>query len=66
MRRLLMRVLGALSATALVVVLTACGSVPADDATSGISVGGSIGSYSATKCGGIEDGVDAGKSLCYT
>jgi hypothetical protein len=48
------------------VVLVACGTVPADDATSGIKVGGSIGSYSGTKCGGIEDGVEAGKSLCYT
>jgi hypothetical protein len=66
MRRLLMRIFGALSAAALVVVLVACGTVPADDATSGIKVGGSVGSYSGTKCGGIEDGVEAGKSLCYT
>jgi hypothetical protein len=66
MRRLLMRIFGALSAAALGVVLVACGTVPADDATSGVKVGGSVGSYSGTKCGGIEDGVEAGKSLCYT
>ena len=38
----------------------------AADVSSGIEVGGKIGSYSATKCGGIVDGVEAGKSLCYT
>ena len=38
----------------------------AADLTSGIEVGGNIGAYSATKCGGIDDGVAGGKSLCYT
>ena len=33
---------------------------------SGVPVGGKIGSYSTTKCGGIEDGVKVGSSLCYT
>jgi hypothetical protein len=38
----------------------------AADLTSGIAVDGKIGAYSCTKCGGAEDGVEVGKSLCYT
>jgi hypothetical protein len=38
----------------------------AEEFSSGIPVGGRIGAYTSTKCGGIEDGVDVGKSLCYT
>jgi hypothetical protein len=66
MRRLLMRVFAAISAVALMFVLVACAQAPAEEPVSGVKVGGSIGSYSGTKCGGIEDGVDVGKSLCYT
>ena len=33
---------------------------------SGIEVGGKIGKYRATKCGGVDDGVTVGKSLCFT
>jgi len=32
---------------------------------SGVPVGGSIGAFNVTKCGGAEDGVEIGKSLCY-
>ena len=38
----------------------------AADLTSGIAVDGKIGAYSSTKCGGADDGVEIGKSLCYT
>jgi len=38
----------------------------AGDVQSGVPVGGSIGTYSTTKCGGAEDGVKEGASLCYT
>ena len=38
----------------------------AGDLKSGIAVGGKISSYKATKCGGIDDGVKTGKTLCYT
>jgi hypothetical protein len=38
----------------------------AAEITSGIAVDGKIGAYSCTKCGGAEDGVEIGKSLCYT
>lgn len=51
---------------ALMLVAAACAPAPAADGNSGIEVGKKVGSYSATKCGGIEDGVDVGKSLCYT
>jgi hypothetical protein len=33
---------------------------------SGLPVGGKITPYKAVKCGGAEDGVEFGKSLCYT
>ena len=38
----------------------------AAEVESGVPVGGRIGTYSTTKCGGIVDGVAVGKSLCYT
>ena len=38
----------------------------ADELTSGVEVGDRIGSYKSTKCGGVDDGVEVGKSLCYT
>ena len=38
----------------------------AADLESGVEVGGSIGTYSTTKCAGVEDGVAVGKSLFYT
>lgn len=38
----------------------------AGEVQSGIPVGGSIGTYSTTKCGGAEDGVAVGANLCYT
>jgi hypothetical protein len=66
MRRLLMRVFGAIGATALALVVVAWAQVPADEVTSGVKVGGSVGSYSGTKAGGIEDGVGVGKAICYT
>ncbi len=59
-----MKVLPYVGAVALVVAVAA-GSHAAD-LKSGVPVGGSIGTYSTTKCGGIEDGVKVGNSLCYT
>lgn len=38
----------------------------AGELKSGIEVGGTVGTYSATKQGGAEDGVPLGASLCYT
>ncbi len=61
-----MRFFGAVTAIALAVVLVACAQVPADEPASGVGVGGSVGSYSGVKCGGIDDGVASGRSLCYT
>jgi hypothetical protein len=61
-----MRVFGAISATALALVVVACTQVPADEVASGVKVGSGVGSYSATKAGGIEDGVGVGKAICYT
>lgn len=59
-----MRVLAAFGAAALVV----AGGVAlhAADIESGVEVGGKISAYRTTKCGGVEDGVKRGKSLCYT
>jgi len=47
-------------------VLLAGAAFPPGDVTSGIPVGGSIGTYSATKRGGADDGVAVGEALCYT
>jgi hypothetical protein len=51
---------------AVAAVMAAATPLIAADVESGIPVGGSIGTYSTTKCGGIEDGVAVGCSLCYT
>lgn len=52
----------------LAMMLVACAGAVAQaaDVESGVQVGGSIGTYSTTKCGGVEDGVREGASLCYT
>ena len=38
----------------------------AEDVTSGVQVGERIGSYKSTKCGGVDDGITVGKTMCYT
>jgi len=38
----------------------------AAEVESGIPEGGRIGVYTTVKCGGAEDGVKVGRSLCYT
>ena len=40
--------------------------LPAAEFESGIGVDGKVGVYRTTKVAGCEDGVDVGKSLCYT
>jgi hypothetical protein len=63
-----MRTVSLCGAAALILGLSACApaveSGPAPD--SGVAVGGKIGTYKATKAGGVDDGVEAGKSLCFT
>lgn len=54
------------SAAAALLVCAVASCYAADGFTSGVPAGESIGSYSGTKCGGAEDGVEVGKSLCYT
>ena len=51
------------AATALIVGVS---SMDAAELSSGVQVGGRIKAYKTTKCGGAEDGVKVGKSLCYT
>ncbi len=41
-------------------------SSPSLAADSGIEVGGKIGTYKATKCGGVDDGISVGSKLCFT
>ena len=38
----------------------------AEELQSGVEVDGKIGTYRTTKVCGAEDGVEDGKSLCYT
>ena len=38
----------------------------AGELKSGVEVGGAITAYETTKGGGIDDGVKAGQTLCYT
>ena len=59
-----MRMSGLLGAT--VLVLTGASALVAAELKSGIPVGGFMPKYDATKCGGGEDGVKLGASLCYT
>lgn len=51
---------------AAVLFLVAASAVPSEELKSGISVDGRMPKYKATKCGGGDDGVELGKSLCYT
>jgi hypothetical protein len=53
-------------AVAACAVVTVVSCVRAGDLTSGIPVGEAVGSYVTTKCGGLDDGVQMGQSLCYT
>jgi hypothetical protein len=46
--------------------LTGAGVLWAATLQSGIPVGKSMPKYAATKCGGGNDGIAVGKSLCYT
>jgi hypothetical protein len=48
--------------------LVFAGPVVAGDAepASGVAVDKNVSAYKSTKCGGGEDGVEIGKSLCYT
>jgi hypothetical protein len=63
-RRSLMRMTGVVGAA--VLLLAGASVVLGAELASGIPVGGSMPKYRATKCGGGDDGVDLGKSLCYT
>jgi hypothetical protein len=46
--------------------LSAASAVHGATLKSGIPVGGRMPRYEATKCGGGSDGVELGRSLCYT
>ncbi|MEK6234588.1 MAG: hypothetical protein N2C14_07735 [Planctomycetales bacterium] len=48
------------------IVVPALGSVASAELKSGPQPGQRVGRYSTTKCNAAEDGVRAGKSLCYT
>lgn len=61
-----MLVRSCLAAAGFVLCVAASGCLDAAEATSGIPVGERVGTYSSTKCGGIDDGIAVGKSLCYT
>lgn len=51
----------------LATIATGTGAAAADDELqSGIAVGGKVAANNTTKCAGIDDGVRAGKTLCYT
>jgi hypothetical protein len=59
-----MRVSRVVGAAALL--LSAASAVHGAALKSGVPVGGRMPRYEATKCGGGSDGVEVGKSLCYT
>jgi hypothetical protein len=58
----LMKSVSPMVAAAVVVLSTAAW---ADDPSCDLKVGGSVGAYKVVKVGGIDDGVEAGKALCY-
>lgn len=53
-------------AAAMAIVSAATTVIAAGELTSGIAVGEKVTTYSSTKCGGIDDGIAVGKSLCFT
>ena len=48
------------------VMLAATSWLSAEELQSGVDVDGKIGAYRTVKVAGCDDGVEAGKSLCYT
>ncbi len=58
--------IGAAVGAAMLLVAGASAAWAAEELKSGIAVDGAIGAYASTKCGGADDGVEVGKSLCYT
>ena len=54
------------SAAAVLLVCAVASCLAADPPAGGLAVGDPIGSYSCVKSGGADDGVEVGKSLCYT
>lgn len=55
-----------LSAAACLLVCAVAACVGCNPPAGGVAVGDSIGSYACVKSGGIDDGVEVGRSLCYT
>ena len=53
-------------AVAAALVGAAATAISAAELSSGIPVGEKVGTYSSTKCAGIDDGIAVGKSLCFT
>jgi hypothetical protein len=47
-------------------ILLSAPAAESEELTSGVEVGGGIGSYSCTRVTGGEDGVKDGETLCYT
>ncbi len=56
----------ALSVASAAILLASAAALNAGEVESGIPVGGRIGAYSQTKCAGVDDGLAAGKTFCYT
>ncbi len=61
-----MRMMASVSTVMLLAVAGASAAWAAEELKSGIAVDGSVPAYACTKCGGADDGVEVGKSLCYT
>jgi hypothetical protein len=55
-----------LSAAACLLVCAVAACVGCSPPAAGVAVGDPIGSYACVKSGGIDDGVEVGRSLCYT
>lgn len=51
---------------AAMLLMAGASSALAGELNSGIPIGGKVPAYKATKCGGGDDGVQVGKSLCFT
>jgi len=57
-------VISVAAASALAVVAMSC-SAKHEERDDGLKVGDGLGTFQVVKAGGIDDGVQAGKSLCY-
>ncbi len=61
----MMRTVMTIGAGALLVILAGAAPAGEESDRGGLKVGDGVGAFKVVKAGGIDDGVEVGKNLCY-